>query len=133
MDAAPRFSWIRAAMVVGVAYLVIGRVFAVPVNNVRMWRLAAWVVSGAVFAAQIGYEHFRLRDSPRATASHAAVAAAIGAFGLAVAGAIHSLFVSSAIQLSWLLAFVIWPVATAVPAFLVAFVAGTLLTRVVDR
>lgn len=129
MDAPHRQSWVRAPFLFGVAYLLIGRVFATPTDHVHLWRLAAWVVSGAVFAAHIGYEHFRLRHSPRTTAWHAALAVALGAFGLAVAGALRSLLTTSTMQLSWLLAFVVWPLVTAVPAFLVALVAGTLLAR----
>ena len=83
-----------------------------------------------VFGAHIGYEHFRLRYTPRSTASHAAVAVAIGALALAVAGAIHKLVTTSALEARWLLAFIVWPVATAVPAFLVALVAALVLARV---
>jgi hypothetical protein len=125
--------WIRAALLAGAAYLVIGRVFAFPTNHVRFWRLAAWVVSGAVFAAHIGYEHFRLRHSRRSTASHAALAAAIGAFGLAVAAALHKLMLSSALEPKWLIAFVAWPAITAVPAFVVALAVAAVLARLAPR
>ena len=129
MDASRHQPWVRAALLFGVVYFLIGRVFAVPANHVHVWRLAAWVVSGAVYAAHIGYEHFRLRHSPRLIALHAALAVAIGAIALAVAGMIHSLTAAPAIRPSWLLALVIWPAATAVPAFLVALVAGAVLAR----
>ncbi len=46
--------WVRAAILAGFAYLVIGRVFAWPTDNVKVWRLAAWGVSGVVFATHIG-------------------------------------------------------------------------------
>jgi len=133
MDESRRQSWVRAALLLGVAYLLIGRAFAAPANHVRLWRLAAWVVSGTAFAAHIGYEHFRLRHSPRSTALHAALAVALGAFALAAAGALHSLLTTSAIRLSWLLAFVVWPLATAVPAFLAALVAAAVLARLPRR
>lgn len=129
MDASHRQAWIRAALLVGVVYFLIGRGFTLPADHVHLWRLAAWVVSGAAYAAHIGYEHFRLRHSPRLIALHAALAVAIGAIALAVAGMIHSLSVASTIQPAWLLALVIWPAVTAVPAFLVALVAGTVLAR----
>jgi hypothetical protein len=45
MDALGRHSWFGAAIVIGVLYCVIGIVFALPSNQVRMWRLAAWVKS----------------------------------------------------------------------------------------
>ena len=49
-----------------------------------MWRLAAWVTCALAFAAHIGLEHLRLRNSPRGTALHASLSVALGAFGLAV-------------------------------------------------
>ena len=104
-------------------------VFALPADHVHAWRLAAWMVSGVAYVAHIGYEHFKLRSSPRSTAVHVAVAVAIGAFALAVAGMIHSLSTSSTIRPGWLLALLIWPAVTAVPAFLGALVAGAVLQR----
>lgn len=121
--------WVRTALLVGVVYCTVGRLFATPTADAHAWRLAAWVVSGAVFAAHIGYEHFRLHNSPRLLAWHAALAVAIGAFLLALAGALHSLSVTSTIRPMWLLALVAWPVITAVPAFVVALVVGAALAR----
>lgn len=129
MDTSRRQPWVRAAVLVGVVYFLIGRLFTLPADHLRVWRLAAWVISGAAYAAHIGYERFRLRNSPRSMALHAALAVAIGAFGLAVAGMLRSLLAASGIRLSWLLALVVWPVATGVPAFLVALVAGAVLAR----
>ena len=129
MDASRRQAWVRAALLLGVVYFLIGRVFALPVNHVGLWRLAAWIVSGGVYAAHIWHEHFKLGNSPRLTAVHVAVAVAIGAFGLAVAGMIHSLSTASAIRPAWLLALVIWPAVTSVPAFLAALVVVAILRR----
>jgi hypothetical protein len=129
MDTSRNRAWIPAALLLGALYLLIGRLFAVPNNHVRAWRLAAWVVSGVGFAAHIGYEHFKLRHSPRLIALHTALAVAIGAIALALAGMIHSMWVASTIRPSWLLALVIWPAAAAVPAFLIALVVGALLAR----
>jgi hypothetical protein len=94
-----------------------------------MWRLAAWLVSGAAYAAHIWYEHFRLRNGPRSTALHAAVAVAIGAIALALAGMIRSVSTTSTLRPAWLLALVLWPAITALPAFLVALVVAALLAR----
>jgi hypothetical protein len=129
VDASRRQEWIRAALLLGVVYFLIGRVFALPADHVHAWRLAAWMVSGVAYVAHIGYEHFKLRSSPRSTAVHVAVAVAIGAFALAVAGMIHSLSTASTIRPAWLLALLIWPAVTAVPAFLGALVAGAVLQR----
>lgn len=121
--------WVLAALLLGVVYVIIGRVFAVPADHARAWRLAAWVVSGIAYAAHIGYERLTLRSSTRVAAVHVAVAVAIGAGGLALAGLIHSLSTGSELRPAWLLALVLWPAITAVPALLVALVAGAALTR----
>lgn len=129
MDSAYRRRWIRAALLAGAIYLLIGRLFAQPSENVRAWRLAAWLLGGVVFAIHIWYEHFRLRSSHRVTALHVAAAVAIGAFGLAVAGMMHSLSAVSTIRPVWFLALLLWPAVTGVPAFLVALVIAALLSR----
>ena len=129
VDASRRQPWVRVALLVGVVYFLIGRVFALPADHVRAWRLAAWIVSGCAYAAHIGYERFRLRNSTRLTALHVALAAALGAFALAFAGMIQSLSNTSTIRPTWLLALVIWPAVTAIPAFLVALAAGAVLSR----
>ena len=129
MEASRGHVWFRAALLVGVAYGLIGRLFALPASDVHAWRLAAWIVSGAVYAAHIGYEHFRLRSSPRLTALHVAVAVAIGAFALVVAGMLHDLWTASTIRPAWLLALVVLPTVTAVPAFLGGLVVAATLRR----
>jgi hypothetical protein len=139
MDAPVRKSWLRAVILVGVVYFVVGVVFAALPNpsisdQVVMWRLAAWVASAGVYAAHIGYEHFRLGRSPRQTALHAAMAVALGAFLLAVAATFHAVMVPShAPYWRYLLALVLWPIITALPAFLVALVAGAVLARLLRR
>src|SRR5919201_3817262 len=88
----------------GLTYLLIGRLFATPTTHVHAWRLAAWVVSAIVFALHISYEHFRMHRRPRRTALYAASAVAIGAFALAVAGAVHSLRAGATNRGLWRLA-----------------------------
>jgi hypothetical protein len=129
MDSAPRQTWIRAALLFGLAYFLIGRVFAQPTDHVRAWRLAAWIVSGVVYAANIWYERYRLRSSPRSTALHVAVGVAVGAFFLAVVGMINSVSSASGFRSVWILALVLWPAFLAIPAFVGAFLASTLLPR----
>src|SRR5437762_3821983 len=133
MGAPNRKSWISTAILVGVVYFGVGFVFAALANpavslEARFtWRLAAWVVSAAVYAAHIGSEHFRLGNSPRATALHAAMAVALGAFLLAVAATVHAMMVSShAPYWRFLVALVVWPIVTALPAFLVALAVAAL-------
>lgn len=127
--------WVGAALITGVLYLVAGLLFAALAgsagsNDVRVaWRLAAWVTSAAAFAAHIGYEHVRLRDSPRTTAWHAAAAVALGAFGLAVAANIHAQQVASSHRGRLIIALAAWPALTAVPAFVAALVVAAVLAR----
>ena len=117
------------ALLVGVVYFLIGRLFSLPADHVHLWRLAAWMVSGVAYLAHIGYEHFRLRNPPRLAALHVALAVAIGAFALALGGMIHSLSTAPGFRPAWLLAMVVWPAVTALPAFLGALVAGAVLPR----
>jgi len=125
-------SWVRTLMLVAVAYTAIGIVFAalaVDANHVRVWRLAAWLASAVVAAAHIWYEQYRLGSSPRPTALHAAGAVALGAFGLALAANVHWLFAGTHGQRPPLLALPLWPVVTAVPAFLAALAVAAVLAR----
>ena len=139
IDASSRKPWVRAAIVAGVAYFVVGYGSAALDPSVSdrarfLWRLAAWAASAVVFAAHIGYEHFRLGDSPRTTALHTAAAVALGAFLLAAAATVHATTAAShAPYWRHLLALVLWPVVTALPAFLVALVAGAVLARLPRR
>jgi hypothetical protein len=125
-------------ILVAVAYALIGIVFATLDNSadaghVRRWRLAAWVASAAVAAGHLGYEHYRLGSAPRSTALRAAGAVALGAFGLALAANVHWLFAEPRGQRAPLLALPLWPVITAVPAFLAALALAVVLTRVSRR
>lgn len=122
--ASSRRDWVVAAVLAGIAYVVIGRVFALPREHAIAWRYAAWLASGVVFAAHIGHERFRLRSTDRGTALHAALGVALGGFGLAFIG-----MARSGVRPAWLLALVLWPAFTAIPAFVVALVGGVVLTR----
>ena len=134
MDASGHKPWIRAAILVGVVYFVVGAGFAALANpsgsdQVRFrWRLAAWVISAGVYAAHIGYEHFRLNNSPWATALHAAIAVALGGLLLAVAATVHKMMVPSHNPYwRFLVALAVWPIITGLPAFLVALAAAAVL------
>jgi hypothetical protein len=124
-------------LLAGVAYLVIGVVFArLPAAThdvIVLWRLAAWIVSGVVYAAQIGYLRLRVGRSTLVTAWQASLAAAIGAFGLAVVGPARAALVEGRGGSLWLLALLLWPLITGVPAFLVAYAAAALVGRVARR
>jgi hypothetical protein len=131
MDESRRKSWVLAAVVLGVGYELVGVLFARPATHVQAWRLAAWLVSAIGYAGHIAYERFRLRNSPGSAALHVACAVALGAFGLAAGANIHSLSIESTTQHRrlLLLALAIWPVMTALPAFLVALVTNVVLVR----
>lgn len=118
-------------IIIGFLYAFVGIVFALPESHAKVWRLAAWVVSAVAYAAHICYERFRLRNLPPVAALHVALAVALGAFGLAVGANIHSLSVGTSGQHRRLLklALGLWPVITALPAFLVALGASRLFLR----
>ena len=131
MGESRRQLWVRTAVFLGIGYALVGIVFAVPATHVQAWRLGAWVVSAIGYAAHIAYERFRLQNSPGWAALHVAFAVALGAFGLAVGANIHSLSVGSTQHRHFLLLSLgIWPVITALPAFLVAFGTNMVLGRV---
>ena len=124
-----------SVLIVALLYLVIGMVFAALAGQAAVaWRRAAWVISAALFAAHIGYEHARLRSPPRTTALHAALAAALGAFGLAAAATLHAVATSS-FRGAFVIALAAWPLLTGLPAYLVALAlaAGLSLVRRSDE
>jgi hypothetical protein len=139
METSANRRWLGAAILFGIAYLVIGILFGALAgqaasNKMQVtWRLAAWLISAVAFAVHIGYEYFRFHNSPRSTALHASIGAAIGAFALAAAANVHALWAGQGNRLLLALALVLWPVITAVPAFLVALVLAAVLTRIRPR
>lgn len=131
MSSSGRLRAVRAAILVGLLYVVTGVTFATlaaaSTERRSMLRLAAWVISAAAFAAHIWYEHARLRSSPRTTAVRVSLAVALGAFGVAVAANLHAQAAPNHPRV--VLALVLWPVVTALPAFVVALGAAALLAR----
>lgn len=128
---------IRAVLFLGCVYFVVGILFgefagrAASLQMRIAWRWAAWVVSAAAFGGHILYEQVRLSSSPRITAFHVSSAAALGAFGLAVAANAHAYDASAhGHPLALGLSLAIWPVMTALPAFVVALAAAILIARV---
>ena len=116
-----------------IVYPIVGVVFAFPANSavsndVRFaWRLAAWLASALTFSVHIAYEHFRERNLPLRAAMHVAGAVALGAFLLAV-------WINFQHQTTRvLLALVVFPAVTGVPAFLAALLALMILARVARR
>ncbi len=131
MSVSNRQAWVRATVILGLMYAFVGIAFGVPAHHVKVWRLAAWVVSAIAYGAHICYERFRLRNSLLWSALHIALAVALGAFGLAVGANVHSLSLGSPNEHRplLLLALGLWPAVTALPAFLVALGASWILAR----
>jgi hypothetical protein len=119
--------WIGTAVAIGAAYYVIGFVFGALAGNAagtagrNRWRLAAWALSGIVFVTQIAYDRLRLRHTPATASLHAAAAAAVGGFLLALAATIHKAG-EGGVDSRYLFALVAWPVIVAVPGFAAALI-----------
>ena len=113
-------TWVSATVLVGAFYALVGILFSLPTSHVQAWRLAAWILSAVVYVAHIVYQRVRASSPPRSAALHTALAVALGAFLLAASAVIHSLWVESSRLTLLLIALVLWPVMTAVPAFFVA-------------
>ena len=131
MDESRRRSWVLPVVLLGIAYAGVGILFAVPTTHAHAWRLAAWAVCAVGYGAHILYERFRLGNSSGTAALHVALAAGLGGFGLAVGANVHELFVeaTSQHQRLLLLSLGIWPIVTALPAFVVALVVNLVLPR----
>jgi hypothetical protein len=133
MDDSGRRRWFSIAILVGVVYGAVGIAtgtlagLAASDRMQFLWRLSAFIISAVVFAVHIAYEHFRLRSATRPTAWHASVAVALGAFALAFVANIHDLRSASGYRPSMLVALVVWPLGTAVPAFVVALAVAAAL------
>jgi len=125
--------WLALAFVVALIYLVVGvgsgaLAASAPSERMRfVWRWGAFIVSGLVFVAHIAIEIVRRWNGARAIAWRAAVAAALGGFGLALAANVHDLGAATGYRPKMLLALVAWPLLTGVPAFLAALVLAALL------
>ena len=120
------------ALIYALIYIVVGVVFAQLASHAtffgaRFWRLAAWLVSAIAFGAHIQYERVTSGRTIFFTGLHAASAAALGAFGLALAAIVHRHAIG--LPRSGLLgtALILWPLITFVPALLVGMAAATLM------
>ena len=126
--------WLRAAALAGAIYFAAGvapsaLAGVAASESPRIWNWAAFLVCALAFAAHVAHEHWRTRGRARATAWHAAVGVALGAFALALAANVHELGTATSYRPRMLVALVAWPTLTAVPAFLVAFAAAAGFAR----
>ena len=133
MNAPERKTWLRTALFTGLVYFAIAIGFGAfarwaETASMRVnWNRLAFLASGIIFLVHIGYEHFRLRNSPRVIATHVSLAVACGAFALALSANIHDLGSAAGYRLRLLVALPVWPILTGVPAFIVALVAAAVL------
>ena len=130
--------WLLMVMSIAIVYPIIGITFAVLPAASRglliAWRLAAWLLSVAAFAVHLGYELIRLRNSPPRAAWHCSLAAALGAFVLAVWVNVHGYWVAAGQQSPLApIALIVFPVITGVPAFLVSLFIGGIFVRMRRR
>ena len=130
MDAANRRQWLWILLGVGLGYFVIALVTAslahAPSSYTQAWRLAAWVTSFVVFTLHTRFERTRLRSTAVRAAWHAAAAAGLGAFLVAVVALLRG-GADPGHQGARALALVVFPLATMLPAFIVAFGLATAL------
>ncbi|HJP60114.1 MAG TPA: hypothetical protein VJ865_08940 [Gemmatimonadaceae bacterium] len=124
--------WIGRALVYALFYMLVGVLVAQFAGHFafvapRVWRLTAWLASAIAFGTHIQYERLTAGRSILVTGLHAATAAALGAFGLALAAIVHRHGVG--LPRSGLLgaALVIWPVITFIPALMVGMGAAALM------
>lgn len=118
----------------GLLYVIIGLVSAALTGGVwgprmRFWRGMAWVLSAIIYGVHIARERLGMRHTAVSTALHAALGAALGALGLAISATIHGYAVSTPHLRALKLSLLIWPIITAVPAFVVALLAAFVLRR----
>lgn len=124
----------------GAVYAVVGLVFgelagtSASATTRFAWRWAAWIVSAVTFGAHLGYEHLVRQRAPRRVAWYVALAAALGAFGLAAGANVHNWQSPTRAHSQMLVvSLLIWPVITLVPAFIVAFLGSLMLERIIGR
>jgi len=91
-------------------------------RELLLWRWAALAACAVVFGSHVAYEHFRLRHRARPAAWHVSLAVALGAFAIALAANLHDLSSASGYRPRMLVALVAWPLLTALPAYVVAWV-----------
>ena len=124
-------------ILLGVVYVTIGVATAALAGaagssaGVTGWRLTAWILSAAVFLWHIVVSRPRQGDSPLHSATRVALAVALGACLLAIAGPVRSHWGEPHPGRLLLLAVVLWPLIAGVPAFLMALLAEHLIVRLV--
>ena len=135
MEREARAVGLRVALYASAAYVAIGIITpflggdGTSPARLTTWRLVAWILSLAVFAAHITAARLRERRSPAVSAVQVALAVALGALVLAAAGPVRAYWGKPNSSRVILLSLVLWPLMTGLPAFAAAFVAGRVIRR----
>lgn len=125
-------AWLGRALIYALFYMVVGvlvaqfggySTFVAP----RFWRLTAWLLSAIAFGTHVQHERGTSGRSILATGLHAATAAALGAFGLALAAIVHRHGVGLPRSALLGAALILWPVITFIPALMVGMGAAALM------
>lgn len=132
----PRSLGVRysSALLAGAAYVAIGTGTTVLAGSasslagVKAWRLAAWLLSLAVFGLHFAMERRRFDGHVR-VAVHVALGVALGALGVAALGPARAHWADASRTRLVLLSLVAWPIITGVPAFATALVGGMIVDR----
>ena len=121
---------IATILLAGAGYVVasVGAAALSGTVSVKTWRLAAWLLSLAIFITHFVIERRRLPRSS-SVAARVAIAVAIGAFGVAALGPLRAHWGEPSRPRLILLSIVAWPVMTGVPAFVAALIGGLVLDR----
>ena len=125
-------------LLTGLAYFVIGEAFIFLAGAVTgpariAFRLAAWLISAAIFASHVRYEYARMNNPPGTTAWRAAAAVAFGAFCVALVAYTRSIVASPEHHSSMVATIIAWPLLAGIPAFLVALVATVIAGKFAKR
>jgi hypothetical protein len=127
--------WWQRVVSVGLMYLGLGVGSAVISNDLESApvqasiRVGILLVAVAVFYCNLHVELARSAQGLGASALITSSAVALGTFLLAVYAVSLSWWDSSHLPTSLLSAFLIWPVATSLPAFLAALILGSVMVR----
>jgi hypothetical protein len=134
----PEQAWKRVILV-GLIYLALGVISAVVSNPLRSEflqaaiRISIFLVALAVYYYSLRLEMNRFDSGIKKSALLTSSAVAVGTFLLAVYAIGMEWWETSGVRNSLLTALIIWPVATGIPAFLMALLLGYVTVRVRKR
>lgn len=135
MHPEPRPIDVRIVLVVTIGYVIVGTATAAlaggatTARGTTIWRLAAWMLSLAIFAFHVAISRRGRSVSVVTGALNVALAVALAAFALAALGPVRSHWRDAHMARVAVLSLVAWPVLTGLPAFIAALLGGHILER----